>query len=348
METITIKDVAKLCGVGVSTVSRAINNHPDINAETKEMILEVIREHNYIPNNSARNLKRTDSKSIAVLVKGISNPFFSDVIKVLEKEIKKKKCSMILHRVDYNEDEVDVALELVKEKRLRGFVFLGGYFMHAPEKLRQLPVPFVLGTTGVVKDEQNLELYSSVSVDDEKESFRMTEFLCRTGHKHIAILCAKEGDCSIGKLRLDGYLRALRTYQLPYEEGLVLHMKEELEDYSAENGYVLTKELLTSGIPCDAIFAISDSMAMGACRALMEAGKKIPEDYSVAGFDGIQMGKYYCPAITTITQPTEQMAGRMADILFKVISKKECHKHIVLPAELTIRESVRVPAGKSG
>lgn len=341
MDTITIKDIARMCGVGVSTVSRAINNHPDINTETKEMILKVIKENNYIPNNSARNLKRADSKSIAVLVKGISNPFFSDLIKVLEKEIKKKKYSMILHRVDYNEDEVDVALELVKEKRLRGFIFLGGYFLHAPEKLRQLPVPFVLGTTGVVEDEQNLELYSSVSVDDEKESFRMVEYLCRTGHKRIAIICARKGDCSIGKLRLDGYARALKTYHIPYDEDLVLHMKDELEDYSLENGYELTKELLVSGIMFDAIFAISDSMAIGACRALEEAGKKVPKDYSVAGFDGIPMGKYYCPAITTITQPSELMANKMADILFKVISKKERHKHIVLPGELTVRESTR-------
>lgn len=339
MDTITIKDIARMCGVGVSTVSRAINNHPDINTETKEMILKVIKENNYIPNNSARNLKRADSKTIAVLVKGISNPFFSDLIKVLEKEIKKKKYSMVLHRVDYNEDEVDVALELVKEKRLRGFIFLGGYFLHAPEKLRQLPVPFVLGTTGVVENEQNLELYSSVSVDDEKESFRMVEYLCRTGHKRIAIICARNEDCSIGKLRLDGYARALKTYHIPYDEALVLHMKNELEDYSPENGYELTKELLASGITFDSIFAISDSMAFGACRALEEAGKKIPEDYSVAGFDGIQLGKYYCPAITTITQPAELMANKMADILFKVISKKEKHKHIVLPGELTVRES---------
>ena len=86
MESINIKDVARICGVGVSTVSRAINNHPDINPETKNMILQVVKEHNYIPNNSARNLKRTDSKAIAVLIKGISNPFFSKMIRIFEKE----------------------------------------------------------------------------------------------------------------------------------------------------------------------------------------------------------------------------------------------------------------------
>ena len=134
MEEITIRDIARICGVGVSTVSRAINNHPDINPETKEMILSVIKEHGYIPNNSARNLKRTDAKSIAVLVKGITNPFFSGMIKVMEAEIKKKKYSLVLHHVDFNEDEVDVALELIKEKRLRGIIFLGGRFSHSEKK----------------------------------------------------------------------------------------------------------------------------------------------------------------------------------------------------------------------
>ena len=100
MEQITIKEVAKLCGVGVSTVSRAINNHPDINEATKEMILETIRKYNYVPNNSARNLKRSDSNTIAVLIKGITNPFFSDMIKVFEQEIKRKKYTFVLQHVE--------------------------------------------------------------------------------------------------------------------------------------------------------------------------------------------------------------------------------------------------------
>ena len=95
MEEMTIKDVAKKCGVGVSTVSRAINNHPDINPETKKMVMDVIRQMGYVPNNSARNLKRVDAKCIAVLIKGITNPFFSAVIQVIEAEVQKKKGSAV-------------------------------------------------------------------------------------------------------------------------------------------------------------------------------------------------------------------------------------------------------------
>ena len=90
MECITIKDVARVCGVRVSKVSRAINNHPDINPETKEMIMQVIKENNYVPNNSARNLKRSDARAIAILIKGISNPFFNSMISFLKKRSRKR------------------------------------------------------------------------------------------------------------------------------------------------------------------------------------------------------------------------------------------------------------------
>jgi len=96
----TIKDIAKLCGVGVSTVSRAINDHPDINPETKEKIMDTIMEYGYIPNNSARNLKRSDAKAIAVLIKGIANPFFTSMIKVIEQECKRKHYAMELSHIE--------------------------------------------------------------------------------------------------------------------------------------------------------------------------------------------------------------------------------------------------------
>ena len=129
------RHVAHLCGgTDVSTVSRAINNHPDINPETKDMIMQVIKDHNYVPNNSARNLKRSEARAIAVLIKGISNPFFNKMIKIFEEEIQKKKYSFVLQHVDERQDEVDVAIQLEKEKRLNGIVFLGGFFSHSRRK----------------------------------------------------------------------------------------------------------------------------------------------------------------------------------------------------------------------
>lgn len=338
MHTITIKDIAKMCGVGVTTVSRAINNHPDINEETKAMVMKVIKENNYVPNNSARNLKRSASKTIAVLIKGITNPFFNHMIKVFEEETKRKKYSFILQRVDENQDEIDVAIELEKEKRLKGIVFLGGYFSHSEEKLNQLTVPFVLSTIGMTA-EFNPEKYSSVSVDDFKESYKIVNYLCDMGHKKIAIITAPMDDVSIGKLRYEGYKKALEDRGLEVNKNLVRCMREDIETYTMENGYLVTKELLKSKEEFTAIYAISDSLAIGACKAIFEAGKTVPEDYSVAGFDGLDIGFYYNPSITTIRQPVEEIAYETIKILFDLIHKKITHAHKVFPAELVVRES---------
>lgn len=343
MAEFTIKDIAKRCGVGVSTVSRAINNHPDINPETKTMIMEVIRETGFIPNNSARNLKRTDAKCIAVLVKGITNPLFSDMIKIIEEETRKKKYSLVLKHVEYYEDEVDVALELIKEKRLRGIIFLGGYFFHAEEKIRNLTVPYIfstIGTAGTAMSENiSKALYSSVAVDDRKESFHMTELLIELGHKNIAILSAESEINSIGQLRLEGYQDALKKNGIPVNDRLIRCVEEDIVHYSMENGYATTKKLIESGESFTAIYATADILAVGACRALMEAGFRIPEDVSVAGYDGIALGKYYNPAITTIKQPVKDMAKTTIKLLFDIIAGRKLHEHIIFPAELIIRES---------
>ncbi len=340
MEEITIKDIARICKVGVSTVSRAINNHPDINPETKQMIMDTIQEYGYIPNNSARNLKRTDAKCIAVLVKGISNPFFADMIQIIEEYIQKKKYAMEIRHVEMNEDEVDIALELAKEKRLRGIVFLGGYFVHAKEKLEKLQIPFVLSTTGKGPENMDAQLYSSLSVDDEKESYKLISYLIEKGHKNIAILSAQENDVSIGHYRLEGYKRALKEHGLPVKPDLIRPMKSDIAFYSMENGYAVTKELLQSGEEFTAVYAISDVMAIGACRAVSEAGKRIPEDYSVVGFDGLKMCNYYIPAITTIRQPVEEIALDTIRLLFDIMAGQKGHQHRIYEGELLEQESV--------
>ncbi len=340
MPEITIKDIAKQCGVGVSTVSRAINNHPDINPETKQMIMEVIRETGFVPNNSARNLKRTDARCIAVLVKGIANPLFSDMIKVIENETQRKKYSLVLQHVEYYEDEVDVALELVKEKRLRGIIFLGGYFLHSEEKIANLTVPYIFSTIGtLVPEKLNRAGYSSVAVDDRKESCAMTSYLIGLGHKDIAIISAESEVDSIGRLRLEGYRDAFAENGLPCREELVRCVEEEIDHFSMENGYRTTKKLIESGEKFTAVFATADILAIGACRALLEAGLRIPEDVSVAGFDGIELGKYYNPAITTMKQPVGEMAETTVRLLFDIIAERKEYEHIVFPAVLEVRES---------
>ncbi|MDR1549890.1 MAG: LacI family transcriptional regulator [Hungatella sp.] len=341
MDSINIKDIARLCGVGVSTVSRAINNHPDINPETKSMIMQVIKENNYIPNNSARNLKRTDSRAIAVLIKGIGNPFFSKMIRIFEEEIQKKKYSFILQRVDEQEDEVDVALELIKEKKPRGIVFLGGYFSHSREELEQLAVPYVLSTIGMTEYLGESPDFSCVSVDDYAESYKMTDYLCKLGHEKILILTAASDDESIGHLRLEGYKKALLDNGITPSPSLIIFSEECEECYTMDNGYRMMNRVLNEKPEFTAVYAISDSIAIGACKAIFERGMRIPEDYCVAGYDGLDIARYYNPSITTIRQPVEEMAKATIKILFDVIKNKAEHQKKVFRAELIEGESTR-------
>lgn len=339
MAEITIKDIAKKCGVGVSTVSRAINNHPDINPETRKMIMGVIEETGFIPNNSARNLKRTDAKCIAVLVKGITNPFFSNMIQIIEEETQKHKYALVLRHVEAHEDEVDVALELVKEKRLRGIIFLGGGFYHSEEKLAKMTVPFVFSTIGMgMSEKENKRSYSNITVDDRLESKKMTDYLLNLGHRDIAII-VEDPKQPLGQLRLEGYEEAFETHNLAVNPKMICFVEENIEHYSMENGYITAKKLLESGEKVTAIYATADSLAVGACRAILEAGKKIPEDISVAGYDGISLGEYYNPKLTTIKQPIEDMALTTIHLMLDVIAGREEHKQIVFEAELLARES---------
>ena len=338
MAEITIKDIAKQCGVGISTVSRALNNHPDINPETRKKILEVIEETGFIPNNSARNLKRTDAKCIAVLVKGITNPLFSSMIKIIEEETQRNRYALVLRHVEEQEDEIDVALELEKEKRLRGIVFLGGLFEHPEEKLRKLKVPFIFSTIGVnISDQFHKVEFSNIAVDDRLESAKITEYLLGLGHRRIALITEKNGP--IGELRMEGFRQAFAEQGLPVEEDLICYVQEDMDHYSMENGYLTAKRLLESGRGVTAIYAVSDLLAIGACRAVLEAGKRIPEDISVAGYDGIEMGEYYNPKLTTVKQPVEGIAKKTIRLLLDVIAEREEPQQIVFPAELVVRES---------
>lgn len=340
MSAITIKDIARMCGVGVSTVSRAMNNHPDINPETKQKILDMIERYEYIPNNSARNLKRSESNTIAVLVKGIDNPFLQGMFEIFERQVQKTEYSFIIHRVEEKEDEITVALELEREKRLRGIIFLGGCFSNSEERMKKMGVPFVLCTVGMT-DVVDKKLYSSISIDDYKESYRLVSHLCGLGHRRIAIISGKVDDESIGKLRYQGYVKALTDHGIALDHRLVRYMKEDLPEYTPENGYAVAKELLEEGVDFTALYVVSDNTAFGACKAILESGRRIPEDYSVAGFDGIKMARYYHPSLTTMRQPCEEMARESIRLLIDLIEGRKENQHRIFAAELVDGESVR-------
>ena len=340
MANLTIKDIARICGVGISTVSRAINDDPGINKDTRKRILNVIEEYNYVPNNSARNLKITESNAIALLVKGIDNQFFQDMLKIFEAELKNLEYNFLLHAVGEDQDDASVAVELAKEKRLKGIIFLGGLMDAPEEKLKGIGVPYVLCTVAVNMPASKRQC-SSVSIDDEKESYRAVDYLCKKGHKRIAIISGRKTDQAVGGLRLKGYRKALKDNGIEVDEELIRYMKYDITEYSVANGYAVTKELLESGVPCTAIYAISDLTAFGAYKAVLEAGKKIPEDYSVMGFDGIETSQYFHPSLTTMIQPCEEMVKSSIKLLMDAINGNDEKKQLIFDADLCERDSVK-------
>lgn len=339
MSNLTIRDIARICNVSTSTVSRAMNGESGINKETKARILQVIQEHNFKPNNSARNLKMIESDAIAVLVKGMSNPFFQSLLAEIEK-IKHKDYSFLIHAVREDQNEVDVASELIVEKKLKGIIFLGGLVSPSNTAISRINIPYVRCTGAIIPGKKEWE-GPSVAIDDEKESYRITEYLLRKGHKRIAILTTGDEDNSVGQLRIQGYKRALKEYGVPFDQELIRLIDSDVLEYSIENGYDTTKKLLESGISFTAVYATSDMMSFGAYKAILEAGKKIPDDYSVIGFDGIEMSKYFHPSLTTLQQPLSKMAKAAVEEMMKAIENEPTDNQIIFEGKLLERESVK-------
>lgn len=339
----TIRDIAKICNVSISTVSRAINNDPTISAATKERIQQTIREQHYIPNNSARNLKMIESNTVGMLIKGVDNPFFLGMEKYFEEGFEKLKYDYFRYALPEDADETKFAKSLVLEKRLKGMIFLGGIFNYPGDVLKDLKVPVVLCSVAVPADAEINDIQvPTVSIDDEKEAFRAVSYLIQKGHRRIAMLAGREDDLTVSYLRIKGYKRALAENGIPFDPALLIYTHAHVQEYSEKNGYESVKELLNTRREFTAIFSIADRMAIGAYKALYDAGIRIPDQCSVIGFDGIEVGNYLCPALTTMNQPAEAMAKSAMRLLVDQIEGEPGQLHITYSATLLERASVSV------
>ena len=330
-----IRDIAKISGVGVSTVSRVLNNHPDVKESTRENVLRVIKESNYVPNNSARILKQNTTKNIGVLVKGVFNPFFSELINVIGSKINEEKYTMILQQNDYVlEQEVENIISFVKEKRLQGIICLGGNFIDLDEdSFKNIDVPVVLTSVNTVSS-AGRDKYSTVGIDNLQSAYSATEYLIKKGHENIAIMIGEKNDFCVSWWRYKGYIKALMDYNIKInDENLIIG------DYDSEKAYEETMKLLKHRKDITAIFVISDFMAIGAAKAVSDSGLRVGEDISIIGFDGMDVSCYYNPGITTINQPKKEKEEKSVEILFELLKKKGENKHILLDTQLIERES---------
>lgn len=331
---VTIKDIARLSGVSITTVSRVLNNRPDVSAESRRKVEAVIESTNYIPNNSARELVRTGSNNIGLVVRGVSNPFYTDIIRAIETAVTEAGYTLVMQQIDSGKDEANHGAMMQREKRLRGLIFLGGQFDYTPESVASITVPFICCSYANHYGTLPKDSYSSVSIADEDTAYEAVAHLIQCGHKRIAALIAAADDRSISQLRYEGYVKALRDHGIEVDPALVLCTN----DYDIRGAHDTVKAALEreNGGDFTAVFAISDNMAIGAMRALRDAGRRVPEDCSVIAIDGLELSAYIEPPLTTLCQPKEEMGRESVKQLLALMKGEGVHTQQILPT--TLRE----------
>ena len=249
----TIKDIARISGVSITTVSRVLNNRPDVSDESRRKVLEVIENNNYIPNNSARDLVKTKSDAIGLVVRGVSNPFYTDIIRAVESGITAGGYTMVMQQIGSNEDELKRAAIMEREKRLRGLILLGGRFDYTPADLAPLNVPFVCCSFSNQYGTLTEKDYSSVSIADKETAYQAVRHLIANGHRRIAALITCPDDRSISQLRYEGYVHAMEEAGLPLEDPLVICT----DTYNIQGAYQAMTRALDAGVDFTAVFALS-------------------------------------------------------------------------------------------
>lgn len=333
----TIKDIARQCGVSVSTVSRVLNDRPDVSPAVRAAVLEAVRSSNYVPNNSARDLVKVTSDAVGLIVRGVSNPFYTDIIKAVEREIDAAGYTMVMQQIGIAEDEIARGALMEREKKLRGIIFLGGRSDCTPEDLGTITVPFVCCSFTNSFGTLSKSEYSSVSIEDVETAHRAVRELHRLGHRRIAALVSATDDRSISELRYHGYARALREFGLEPEPELVACAGS----FGMHDAYAATQRLLDSGAEFTAIFAISDMMAIAAIKALEDRGRSVPESCSVIAIDGLELSEFTRPTLTTLCQPRERMGAESVRILMEMIEGRGGNRQVLLEPELRPGGSVR-------
>ncbi len=326
----TIKDIAKALGISHSTVSRVLTGSKSVNEKTKEAVLNAVKELNYIPNMSARSLKIDKAYNIGVFFSTISNgtsPFvFQTVINNVYSNID-KKYNVIVKGIDmYEENTINPKNYdgiLVVSQKIDDDDFIG--------EILEKEIPTVVINRKVNHNVINVYTDESVGV------YKGVEELIKKGHKDIAIIEGSRNFDST-KMRREGYLKAFNNHNIKLNEDLVLN-----GDFTVKSGYEKGNELMEMNEKFSAIFAFNDEMATGAIKAITEHGLKVPDDISILGFDGNEIGTFIAPSITTIKRPIGEIARIATDLLLRLLNNEQgiAIKKIYIESELEVGNSVR-------
>jgi len=327
----SIKDIARLAGVSTATVSRVLNDSPNVSPKTREKVLQIIRKLNYVPSHTARSLRRERTFSIGLIVPHsadyiFSFPYLNLFIKGLSRGAREKKYHIIFSTED--ENIMELYEEFVRKRVVDGMVVVD--VSDGDPRialLNSLKLPFVVvGRPSGVND------YIYVDTANEEGAYEAVKHLLKLGHRRIHFVNGPS-HLSVSRQRLKGYLKALE------EAGVALDTRFLHQgDFMEETGYTIVKELLNRGDKPDAVFFASDTMAIGGMKAFEESGIQVGVDVSVVGFDDVPAASMVKPSLTTVSQPICDVGYNVARLLIGMIEGEDVQS-VVLPTRLVVRES---------
>ncbi len=331
----TIKDLAEITGYGVATVSRVLNNHPNVSAKARKIIMKAVEESGFQINNNAKQLKQQHATSILVVVKGTSNEMFGSLVESIQSEIAKTEYPLLVDYIDEDDNEVLRAVRLCREKKPLGILILGGNMEHFRSDFDKIEIPCVLVSSDA--SDLSFDNLSSVSTDDRLAAKTAMDFLIELGHRKFAIVGGDRNTSDTGRLRFEGCLESCLEHGIDFDKD---------KDYigvrfSYQDGYNATCSLLKNGRNFTALFAAADVMAIGAIRALKDHGLSVPEDVSVIGFDGLALGSYLVPKLSTVEQDVQKMAVRSVEILLDCIENEGAARYETVPFVIRQKESTQ-------
>jgi LacI family transcriptional regulator len=324
----------------VGTVSRVLNNHPDVSPVARERVLAVVAAHGFTPNSNAKRLKQQGSQGVAIVVKGTRNLLFAAILELLQPEIRRLGYASFVTYIDEEDNEILQARLLCRERKPLGILFLGSNLAYFREGFADISVPCVLVTNSAAA--LGFPNLSSVSTDDVSAAAFCIRRLVQRGHRHIGILGGIPSGSDASGARLRGCEQGFAACSLPFDR----ETQYQAARFSMKSGYAAMERLLVSLPEMTAVFAFSDVMAIGALRALRDHGKRVPEDISLVGYDGIELGQYASPRLTSIRQDDEALARRGAALLAAQIEGHAPAAHETVEFRLLEGESVQDPEKK--
>ncbi|NLZ77580.1 MAG: LacI family transcriptional regulator [Spirochaetales bacterium] len=325
-----IKEVAKLAGVSVSTVSRVFNQQSYVKAETRARILEAIEETGYVPNRAAREMVAKHATTVGIVMPETFNNFQRQIFSIVARQLEEHSYHTGFYYASTEAEEEMKCLNRIKADRLDGIIIL--HELTQPgfnEYLSTRNIPTVLATfSGQSWDAP------AIHISEEEAAAVAVRHLINKGHRKIAAIAGRQ--FSFSSRRLAGYGNALALANIALDERSIVHAST----YSMRSGYEAARRLSEQSDSFTAVFAITDELAIGAIRYFQDRGLRIPEDLSVVGFDDIELASFVSPRLTTIAQPIEEMGNLAVELLHSMITDKETSSgDILLPFTLIERES---------